>query len=304
MTALAAEATTAHRNERVARTILFSCAIVFVVAIVSILCYLLYAGTKLFFHDGLSPLTFLFSSNWSIDDPPSMDVHANHFGAAPFIVGSLVATGFAIVVGGPLGVAIGVFFSELAPPRIASIFKPAIEVLVGIPSVVYGWLGLTLLVPLIAKFFHLQDGDGLLAAGIVLSIMIVPTVISLSEDALRVVPNSLREGSLALGATRWETISRVLIPAASSGIAVAVILGIARAIGETLALQLVIGNATVIPNSLFKPASALTSEIVMDMQNAQDGTPFQDALFSMALLLLLISMGLILLIRFALRKRA
>jgi phosphate transport system permease protein len=304
MTSLAAEATNAHRDERVARTILFLCAGIFVVAISLVLLYLLYAGTRLFFHDGLSPLTFFFTSNWETSAPSSLNVKDNSFGAAPFIVGSLIATGFAIVVGGPLGVAIGVFFSELAPQRIASIMKPAIEVLVGIPSVVYGWLGLTILVPIIGNVFHLPDGDGLLAAGIVLSIMIVPTVISLSEDALRVVPNSLREGSLALGATRWETIYKVLIPSASSGIAVAVILGIARAIGETLAIQLVLGNAPVMPTSLLKPAVALTSEIVMDMQNAQDGTPFQDALFSMALLLLLISMGLILLIRFALRKRA
>jgi phosphate transport system permease protein len=259
------------------------------------LAYLAVAGTRLFFQFHVSPFTFLFSSNWDGAD--------GQFGAAPFIVGSLVATAFAILVGGPLGVAIGVFFAELAPKRVAAIFKPAIEVLVGIPSVVYGWLGLTLLVPAIGQVFHLVDGDGLLAAGIVLSIMIVPTVISLSEDALRSVPDAMREGSLALGATRWETISRVLIPSASSGIAVAVILGIARAIGETLAIQLVIGNAPVIPGSLLKPASALTSEIVMDMQNAQDGTAFQASLFSMALLLLLISMGLILLIRFALRKR-
>jgi phosphate transport system permease protein len=296
MTSLAsAPRSTAHRDERIARTILFVCATVFVVGITLILIYLAIAGTRLFFQYHASPFTFLFSNNWDGAD--------GQFGAAPFIVGSLVATAFAILVGGPLGVAIGVFFAELAPKRVAAIFKPAIEVLVGIPSVVYGWLGLTLLVPAIGSVFHLVDGDGLLAAGIVLSIMIVPTVISLSEDALRSVPDAMREGSLALGATRWETISRVLIPSASSGIAVAVILGIARAIGETLAIQLVIGNAPVIPGSLLKPASALTSEIVMDMQNAQDGTAFQASLFSMALLLLLISMGLILLIRFALRKR-
>jgi phosphate transport system permease protein len=209
----------------------------------------------------------------------------------------------AILIGGPLGVAIGVFFSELAPKRVASAFKPAIEVLVGIPSVVYGWLGLTLLVPAIATVFHLPDGDGLLAAGIVLSIMILPTVISLSEDALKVVPTSMREGSAALGATRWETITKVLLPSASSGIAVAVILGIARAIGETLAVQLVLGNAAIIPTSLLQPASALTSEIVMDMGDAPDGSGFKHALFAMAFLLLLISMGLILLIRFALRRR-
>jgi phosphate transport system permease protein len=297
MTSLAAAPrSTAHRDERIARAILFGCATIFVVGITLILIYLAIAGTRLFFQFHVSPFTFLFSNNWDGAD--------GQFGAAPFILGSLVATAFAILVGGPLGVAIGVFFAELAPKRVAAIFKPAIEVLVGIPSVVYGWLGLTLLVPAIGSVFHLVDGDGLLAAGIVLSIMIVPTVISLSEDALKAVPNSMREGSLALGATRWETISRVLIPSASSGIAVAVILGIARAIGETLAIQLVIGNAPVVPSSLLKPASALTSEIVMDMQNAQDGTAFQASLFSMALLLLLISMGLIFLIRFALRKRA
>jgi phosphate transport system permease protein len=176
-------------------------------------------------------------------------------------------------------------------------------VLVGIPSVVYGWLGLTLLVPLIAKTFKVE-GDGLFAAGVVLAIMILPTVVSLSEDALKVVPNALREGSAALGATRWETISRVLVPAASSGLAVGVILGVARAIGETLAIQLVIGNATVVPSSLLAPASALTSEIILDMGDAPDGSPLQHALFSMALLLLLISMLLIVLIHFLLRKRA
>jgi len=128
-------------------------------------------------------------------------------------------------------------------------------------------------------------------------------VISLSEDALRVVPGALREGSAALGATRFETIVKVLIPSASSGLAVAVILGVARAIGETLAVQLVLGNAAIFPTSLLQPAAALTSEIVMEMGNAPDGSPWKDALFSMAFLLLLISMGLIVLIRFALRRR-
>jgi phosphate transport system permease protein len=288
-------ATKAHRDERIALVFLKACSAVFVIGIVLILGYLAISGTKLFFVDHVSPFTFLFS--------PHFDDSAHQYGAAPFIIGSLVATGFAIVVGGPLGVAVGVFFSELAPRRVANLMKPAIEVLVGIPSVVYGWLGLTLLVPFIGKVFH-ADGDGLFAAGIVLSIMILPTVISLSEDAMRAVPSALREGSAALGATRWETISRVLVPAASSGIAVAVILGVARAIGETLAVQLVLGNANVIPHSLLTPAAALTSEIVMDMGDAPDGSPLQHALFSMAFLLLLIAMGLIVLIRVALRKRA
>jgi phosphate transport system permease protein len=285
----------AHRDERIAVAVLTTCGAIFVVAIVLILGFLAVNGTRLFWGDHYSIFTFLFSTDW--------DGLSGHYGAAAFIAGSLVATGMAILIGGPLGVAIGVFFSELAPKRVATLFKPAIEVLVGIPSVVYGWLGLTLLVPAIASVFHLPDGDSLLAAGIVLSIMILPTVISLSEDALRVVPDSMREGSAALGATRWETIVKVLLPSASSGLAVAVILGVARAIGETLAVQLVLGNAAIFPTSLLQPAAALTSEIVMDMGDAPDGSGFKHALFSMALLLLLISMGLILLIRLALRRR-
>ena len=289
-------ANSAHRDERIAVVVLVSCSTILVVAIALILGFLAFNGTKLFWGDHVSPLTFLFSTDW--------DGENGHYGAAAFIAGSLVATGMAIAIGGPLGVAIGVFFSELAPKRVADAFKPAIEVLVGIPSVVYGWLGLTILVPGIASVFHLPDGDSLFAAGIVLSIMILPTVISLSEDALRVVPGALREGSAALGATRFETIVKVLIPSASSGLAVAVILGVARAIGETLAVQLVLGNAAIFPTSLLQPAAALTSEIVMEMGNAPDGSPWKDALFSMAFLLLLISMGLIVLIRFALRRRS
>jgi len=289
-----ARANKAHRDERLALTALLTCSGIFVLAIGLILVFLAVSGTQLFFHDHISPFEFLFSKDW--------DGLGGHYGAAPFIVGSLMATGFAILLGGPLGVAIGVFFSELAPKRVADAMKPAIEVLVGIPSIVYGWLGLTLLVPLIGRIFH-TGGDGLLAAGIVLSVMILPTVISLSEDALRVVPDALREGSAALGATRWETISRVLVPSARSGLAVAVILGVARAIGETLAVQLVLGNAPVLTTSLLHPASALTSQIVLDMGDAPDGSPYQHALFSMAFLLLLIAMSLIVLIRLALRKR-
>ncbi len=292
---IAVRASKAHRDERIAVVLLTACALIFIIAIAAILVYLGVTGTKLFWQDHVSLATFLFSTNF--------DEGNKKFGAAPFIIGSLIATGFAIVVGGPLGVAVGIFFAELAPTRVASALKPAIEILVGIPSVVYGWLGLTLLVPALSKIFHVE-GDGLLAAGIVLSIMILPTVVSLSEDALRVVPGALREGSLALGATRWETISRVILPAAKSGLAVAVILGVARAIGETLAVQLVLGNAAVVPHSLLTPASALTSEIIMDMGDATDGSPLQHALFSMALLLLVISMGLIVLIRIAVRKRA
>ncbi len=207
-----------------------------------------------------------------------------------------------MVVGGPFGIAVGVLLSELAPRRFVDLMKPAVEVLVGIPSVIYGWIGLTLLVPLIRTVTG-SNGFGLLAAGIVLSVMILPTIITLSEDALRAVPDSLREGSAAMGATRWQTISRVLLPAARSGLTVAVILGVARAIGETMAVQLVIGNAAVLPTGLLSATAALPTEIVQDMSGAQQGSLLEHALFSMALLLLLIAMGLILAVRLAVRRR-
>lgn len=260
----------------------------------AIIIYLAYMGLQLFLVDHVSPLHFLFSSDWTSDP--------NHPGALVFIVGSISITLFAICVGGPFGVAVGIFLSQLAPQKLASFMKPAIEILVGIPSVVYGWLGLTLLAPFIRHMTGSLTGFGLLTAGIVLSIMILPTVISLSEDALRAVHGSLKEGSMALGSTRWQTIWHVLLPAARSGLTVAVILGIARAIGEALAVQMVIGNSSILPKGLLAPTAALTTEIVTDMGSAQQGTVLYHSLFSLAFLLLLIAMALILAVRFALRR--
>lgn len=286
--------TRAHAQEAVARAALFAASAFVVVAMGAILLYLAIEGTRLFFTDHVSPLTFLFSANFAPDH--------GHPGALVFILGSLAITAFAIVIGAPLGIAVGVFLSQLAPKRLAEFMKPAIEILVGIPSVVYGWLGLTLLAPLVREHLGSLTGFGLLTAAIVLSIMILPTVISLSEDALRSVPDTLREGSMALGATRWQTIWSVLLPSARSGLTVAVILGIARAIGETLAVQMVIGNAAVLPKNLFSPTASLTTEIVTDMGSAATGSILYHSLFSMAFLLLLIAMGLILAIRLAARR--
>ncbi|HEY8314720.1 MAG TPA: phosphate ABC transporter permease subunit PstC [Candidatus Baltobacteraceae bacterium] len=285
----------AHAQERIAKGALFSASALVIVAMAAIVGYLAFMGLRLFLHDGVSPITFLFSPNFSPDD--------KHPGALVFILGSLAVTLFAICVGGPFGVAVGIFLSQLAPKRLASFMKPAIEILVGIPSVVYGWLGLTLLAPVIRHLGSLT-GFGLLTAGIVLSIMILPTVIALSEDALRAVHLSMKEGSMALGATRWQTIWSVLLPSARSGLMVAVILGIARAIGEALAVQMVIGNSPVLPKGLLAPTAALTTEIVTDMGSAQQGTVLYDSLFSMAFLLLLIAMCLILGVRYAARRRA
>jgi phosphate transport system permease protein len=267
-----------------------------IVAMAALLLYLGVEGTKTFFVDHVSLGTFLFSPTFAVDSGKP--------GAAVFVLGSLAVTVFAIAVGGPFGIAVGIFLAEIAPHRMTQVLKPAIDLMVGIPSVVYGWLGLTLLVPLIRTHTSSPSGFGLAAAGIVLSIMILPTVITLSEDAFRSLPAALKEGSMALGATRWQTITRVLLPSASSGLAVALILGIARAIGETLAIQMVIGNATQIVTGLFSPTAALTTEIVTDMPGATQGSLLEHSLFSMALLLLLIAMVLIVLVRFALRKRS
>jgi phosphate transport system permease protein len=284
---------TAHAQERVASTVLFLASVFVIVAMGALIVYLAFMGLQLFFKDHVSPLVFLFSPDFNPDN--------NHPGALVFILGSVFITGFAICVGGPFGVAVGIFLSQLAPQRLATFMKPTIEILVGIPSVVYGWLGLTLLAPLI-RHLGSQTGFGLLTAGIVLSIMILPTVISLAEDALRAVPHTLEEGSMALGATQWQTIWNVLLPAARSGLTVAVILGIARAIGEALAVQMVIGNSAILPKGLLSPTAALTTEIVTDMGSAQEGTTLYHSLFTMAFLLLLIAMALILAVRFAIRR--
>jgi phosphate transport system permease protein len=286
----------AHRNERIALNVLRASAIFVIVGMGLLLVYLTVEGTKTFTVDHINPWEFLTSPTWDTSD--------GHPGAAVFIVGTLAVTLFAIVVGGPFGIAVGVFLSEIAPKRMALVLKPTIELMVGIPSVVYGWIGLTVLVPLIRTHAGSLTGFSLAGAGIVLALMILPTVISLSEDAFNSLPPALKEGSLALGATRLQTILRVLLPSASTGLAVALILGIARAVGETLAIQLVIGNAVLFPAGIFGPTATLTTEIVTEMPNAIQGSLQEHALFSMAFVLLLIAMALILVVRFALRKRA
>ncbi len=261
---------------------------------VIILAIIVFVGRQglLTFQD-VSPLEFFFGAKW---DPP------NKFGAFSFISGSLAVTVMAILIGGPLGLAGAVFMAKIAPSWVRDIMRPATDLYVAIPSVVYGFIGLTVLVPLIRTTFHTKTGFGLLAAGIVLAIMILPTVISISEDAIRSVPKSLEEASLALGATRWQTIWRVIIPAAIPGILASIILAMARAVGETMAVQMLIGNTPQIPLSLMTPTSTLPSEIVVEMGNTPFGSTWNNALFLMALVLLVISLLMILAVRHIARK--
>jgi phosphate transport system permease protein len=237
----------------------------------------------------VSPSEFFLTSHW--------DPMEKHFGALSFIAGSIFVTMTAILIGAPLGILGAVFMAKVAPKWLRNIMRPATDLYVAIPSVVYGYVGLVLLVPFLREFFGVNSGFGILAAGAVLAIMILPTIISISDDALRSVPQPLEEASLALGATYWQTLYHVLVPAATPGILTAIVMAMARAIGETMAVQMLIGNTPLLAASMFSPTSTLTSNIVVEMGNTPFGSAWGNSLFLMAFVLLLISLGMILLIR-------
>jgi len=236
--------------------VFFACALSAVLAVLTISFYIFIAGWPIIHSRGLS---FLFGSHWY----PNQDV----FGILPMIVGSIAVTFGALSIGVPMGLAGAIFLAELAPPLMIRILRPAIELLAGIPSVVYGFFGMTLLVPWIRVYVG-GNGYSVLAGSIVLAVMILPTIITISETSLRSVPKEYKEGSAALGATHWQTIHRILLPAASSGIIAGIVLGMARAIGETMAIIMVTGNVTAIPTSILDPTRTLTGNIVLEMAYA------------------------------------
>ncbi|HEY3423490.1 MAG TPA: phosphate ABC transporter permease subunit PstC [Negativicutes bacterium] len=279
--------------DRYVRYLFIACAFLMTVIILSIIIFIGQQGLLTFTQ--VSPSEFFFSSKW---DPSSQ-----HYGALSFIAGSVYVTILAVLLGAPLGLAGAVFMAKVAPSWLRDIMRPATDLYVAIPSIVYGFVGLTILVPFIRVHFHVNTGFGLLAAAMILAIMILPTIISISEDAIRAVPRALEEASLALGATRWQTIWRVLLPAALPGILTSVILAMARAVGETMAVQMVIGNTPQFPKSLFIPTSTLPSEIVVEMGNTPFGSAWGNSLFLMALVLLLMSMVMILIIRRIAQRR-
>ncbi|EGU43444.1 phosphate ABC transporter, permease protein [Vibrio ichthyoenteri ATCC 700023] len=190
------------------------------------------------------------------------------YGVATMIVASVVSTFGAVVVGVPIGVLTAVFIAEIAPKRIADVIRPAVELLAGIPSVVYGFFGLVIIVPLIQNVFDVPAGNTILAGIIVLGVMILPTVITVSETSIRAVPRTYKEGSLALGASKIYTIFKLLVPAARSGIMTGVILGIGRALGETMAIIMVMGNAPAMPQGILDSARTLTANIAIEMSYA------------------------------------
>lgn len=235
---------------------------------------------------------------------------ADAFGGLPLVVGTLVSALGAVIVGAAPAVLSAVFVAELGPRYVRPLYRRVMELAAAVPSVVYGWLALTLLVPIMERVAHLLhgadapvSGEGLASSAVLLAVMIGPTVCLLSLDALSRVPPSLHEASAALGASRLQTAFRVSLPTSWRGLVVAVFFGFARAAGETMAVQMVIGGARKLPDGLFAPTTTISTQIVMDMQNARPDTTSSDVLFSMALVLLVISTGVVLVTRNLGRRR-
>ncbi|HEM2622959.1 TPA: phosphate ABC transporter permease subunit PstC [Streptococcus suis] len=281
------------RLEKFGKVITFLCLSLIVFIVAMILIFVAQRGLSTFFVDGVSITDFLFGSKWE----PSSKI----FGALPMISGSFIVTILSAVVATPIAIGAAVFMTEISSKRGAKILQPVIELLVGIPSVVYGFIGLQVVVPFVRSIFG-GTGFGILSGVFVLFVMILPTVTFMTVDSLRAVPRHYREASLAMGATRWQTIWRVILNAAKPGIFTAVIFGMARAFGEALAIQMVVGNSAVIPTSLTTPAATLTSVLTMGIGNTVMGTVQNNVLWSLALVLLLMSLIFNMIMKFITRE--
>lgn len=255
------------------------CGFVSVAFVLLISVYLIISGIPAIHKIG--PIKFLFGTTWKSGQ--------NQFGILPFILTSVYGTAGAVILGIPIGIFTAMFLAKAAPPRIAAVIQGAVELLAGIPSVVYGLVGMTVLVPGVQKAFHLSSGATLFSAVVVLTIMILPYIISVSATALRAVPREYEEASLALGANYTETWFRVSLRAAKSGVAAAVIQGVGRALGEAMAIIMVAGNVANMPG-LFQSVRFLTTAIVSEMSYASYGSLQRQALFSIGLVLFLFIM--------------
>ncbi len=254
---------------------------IFFVALIFL--FLLREGIAVF--RSVSPLKFLGGTTWyPISEPPQL-------GILPLILGSLFVTLGAVILSVPLGVAGAVYIAEVAPVRIREILKAGIELLAAIPSVVLGFVGMITLVPWVKKLFVLPTGLTALSGSIILAFMAMPTIVSIAEDALHSVPRTYKEGAFALGATHWQTICRVILPAAAPGILAAVMLGIGRVIGETMAVMMITGNAAVIPHGFLQPVRTLTATIAAEMGEAVVGSEHYFALFAVGIVLFVISLA-------------
>lgn len=224
-------------------------------------------------------------------------------GILPLILGTLWVSLGAILIALPFGLATAIYMAEIADERVRKVLKPMVELLAGIPSVVYGFFGLIVVVPMIQKWFGLPVGETALAGSIILGIMALPTIITITEDAIRTTPRSMKEASLALGATNWQTIYKVILPYSISGISAAVILGIGRAMGETMAVLMVTGNAAVIPHTLLEPVRTIPATIAAELGEAPQGGLHYEALFVLGCILFLMTLVLNLSVEYILSKR-
>ena len=277
--------------ERFMQGLFLVCGLIAVAFVLLISVYLILSGLPAIREVGL--LNFLFGDTWSAGN--------DQYGILPMILTSVYGTAGAIVIGVPVGFLTAVFLAKVAPKRLAAAIRPAVELLAGIPSVVYGLVGMMVLVPWTRTAFGLPAGDSLFAAIIVLAVMILPSIISVSETALQAVPREYEEASLALGATELETYFRVSAPAARSGIAAAVVLGIGRAIGEAMAIIMVAGNVANMP-SLFSSVRFLTTGIAVEMNYASPGSLQRNALYSIGLVLFLFIMLINVILNVALKR--
>lgn len=270
-------------RENLIRVVLTMVAFSSLVFLVGIVLVLFREGLPIFRKIGLAH--FIFGRDWyPTYDPPS-------FGILPLMAASFLVTVGAMVVAIPIGVASAITISQVLPGRVRGIIKPVVELLAGVPSVVYGLFGMQVMAPLVMNVFGLPTGLTALTASIILGIMALPTVVSIAEDALSAVPGTYREASYALGATRWETISRVLVPAASSGIVTASLLGMGRAIGETMTVLMVAGGAAVVPTSFLQPVRPMTATIAAEMGEAPVGGSHYHALFAIAIVLFVVTLA-------------
>lgn len=277
-------------SEKGVKRILMLTAFSAISALLLIALFIINEGLPFIFKYGITE--FLFASDWH--------PHLGKYGIYPMIVASLWVTLGAMVVGAPLGVAGALFLSEYVPKSVMNIIKPTIELLAAIPSVVYGFIGVMVLAPIIREYFG-GPGLSLLSASIILGIMILPTVISISIDSILAVPQSFREGSYALGATTWQTIHMVIVKASKSGIIASIILGMGRAIGETMAVIMVAGNSVNIPHSPLDSVRTLTANIALEMSYATG--LHRQALFATGVILLIVIIILNSIASVAIRKR-
>lgn len=287
---------TRRAMEQAIHLIFLLCGIVAVGFVLCISVYLVISGLPAIREIGLTK--FLFGKVWA----PTNATTGPQFGILPFILTSVYGTAGALLLGVPVGLMTAIFLAKAAPPRLAAVIRTAVQLLAGIPSVVYGLVGMIVLVPAIRRAFGLGSGAWLLAAILVLTVMVLPSIINVAETALQAVPREYEEASLALGATETETYFRVSLPAARSGVAAAVVLGVGRAIGEAMAIIMVAGNVANMPG-LFTSVRFLTTGIISGMSDAAVGSLYQQALFSIGLVLFLFIMLINVLLNVCIKRR-